>query len=216
MIRVVLADDHRVVLQGLKAILKNEQDIEVIGEAIDGLEALKMVEQERPDILVMDLMMPNLNGLETARLISKRGWTVKVIILSMHESEPYVVKALKNGVMGFIPKESGAEELVSAIRQVYCGQRYLNATVSDRVINSLITRVESGGLDPFDSLTERERAVFQMVAEGESSTEIAEKLSISPRTVETHRANMMRKLGLKTQTDLVKYAIKKGILTLDG
>jgi DNA-binding NarL/FixJ family response regulator len=215
-IKVLLADDHLVVLQGLRALLESEGDIEVVGEATDGLEAMMLLEKLLPDVLVMDLMMPNLNGLETARRIKKKGLPVKVVVLSMHESEPYVVQALKYGVMGYIPKDSSSEELVDAIRQVAKGQRYLNAVISDRVIDSLITRMDSGGLDPYDTLTSRERAVFQMVAEGESNSEIGQRLSISPRTVETHRANMMRKLGLKTQTDVVRYAIRRGILSLDG
>jgi DNA-binding NarL/FixJ family response regulator len=216
MIKVLLADDHRVVLQGLIALLEDDPDIAVVGEASDGLEALELTVKLKPDILVMDLMMPNLNGLEVARLLQKKNNPTKVIILSMHDSEPYVVQALKHGVMGYIPKDSSAEELVKAIRQVDDDGRYLSSSISYRVIDSLINRVDSGGLDPYDTLTERERAVFQMVAEGESSTEIAERLSISPRTVETHRANMMRKLALKTQTDVVRFAIKRGILSLDG
>ena len=216
MIKVLLADDHRVVLQGLIALLGDDPDLTVVGEASDGLEALELTVKLKPDILVMDLMMPNLNGLEVARLLQKKNNPTKVIILSMHDSEPYVVQALKYGVMGYIPKDSSAEELVKAIRQVADDERYLSSSISYRVIDSLINRVDSGGLDPYDTLTERERAVFQMVAEGESSTEIAERLSISPRTVETHRANMMRKLALKTQTDVVRFAIKRGILSLDG
>lgn len=216
MIKVLLADDHRVVLQGLMALLEGEEDIEVVGEASDGLQVLDMVEKLKPDILVMDLMMPNLNGLEAARVIQKRDLPVKIIMLSMHDSEPYVVRALKHGVMGYVPKDSSAEELVTAIHQVVSGQRYLSSTLSDRVLDSLINRMDSGGLDPFETLTERERSVFQMVAQGDSNTDIADKLSISPRTVETHRANMMRKLGLKTQTDVVKFAIRRGIMPLDG
>jgi DNA-binding NarL/FixJ family response regulator len=215
-IKVLLADDHRVVLQGLIALLEDEPDITVVGEASDGIEALELTVKYKPDILVMDLMMPNLSGLEVARLLEKKNNPTKVIILSMHDSEPYVVQALKFGVKGYIPKDSSAEELVRAIHQVANDERYLSSSISYRVIDSLINRVDSGGLDPYDTLTERERAVFQMVAEGESSTEIAERLSISPRTVETHRANMMRKLALKTQTDVVRFAIKKGILSLDG
>lgn len=215
-IKVVVADDHKVVLQGLCFLLNTEADIEVIGQASDGIEAIDLVEKLIPDILVMDLMMPNLNGLEAARQLNRRSPDVKIIILSMHNSEPYIVKALRYGVMGYIPKESSGEELVKAIHKVMAGKRYLSNVLSDLIIDSYINRIESGTLDPYETLTERERLVFQMVAEGNSNSEIAETLSIGQRTVETHRANMIRKLGLNTQTDVIRYAIKRGIVTLDG
>ena len=216
MIRVILADDHRVVLQGLKNLLENEKGIEVIGQASNGLEAIALVEKLKPDVLVMDLMMPNVNGLEAARLLKRREPNIKIIILSMHDSEPYIIQALRYGVLGYIPKESSAEELVKAIRTVSNGKRYLSGVLSDLIIDSFINRGESGELDPYDTLTERERLVFQMVAEGNSNADVAEVVSISQRTVETHRANMMRKLGLNTQTDVIRYAIKKGVISLDG
>ncbi len=216
MIKVIIADDHRVVLQGLGNLLERERGIEVIGQASNGLEAVELAEKLNPDVLVMDLMMPNLNGLEAARLLKKRTPNIKIIILSMHDSEPYIVQALRYGVLGYIPKESSAEELVKAIRTVFNGKRYLSNVLSNLIIDSFINRGESGALDPYDVLTERERLVFQMVAEGNSNSDVAEKVSISQRTVETHRANMMRKLGLTTQTDIIRYAIKKGIISLDG
>ncbi len=215
MIDVVLADDHLVVLQGLRAMLEAEAEINVIGEASDGIEVLDMLDRLQPDVLVMDLKMPNLNGLETARLLKKRGIRAKVIILSMHTSAPYVVQALKYGVMGYVSKDDSADELVDAISQVSEGERYLSPQLSDRIIDGFVNKMDSGTLNPYDALTERERMVFQMVAEGTSNNEIAEKLSISPRTVETHRANMMKKLDLRSQSDLIRYAIREGILSID-
>ncbi len=216
MVNIVLVDDHHVVRQGLKALLEAERDFQIVGEAGDGLEAVRLVERLKPDVMVVDLLIPGLNGLEVTRRVHQLSPTTRIIILSMHSNEAYVVEALKNGGSGYVLKDSSFEDLVRAVREVVAGRRYLSPPLSERAIETYVSqKSKSGSLDPYETLTAREREVLQMAAEGDSNNEIATKLSISPRTVETHRANMMRKIGLRSQTDLIRYALKKGILSLD-
>ncbi len=216
MVKIVLVDDHHVVRQGLKVLLEEERDFEIVGEASTGLDAVQLVERTRPDVLVVDLLIPGLNGLEVTRRVHQLLPHMRIIILSMHSNEAYVVEALKNGASGYVLKDSSFEDLVRAVREVMDGRRYLSPPLSERAIETYVSqKTKSGSLDPYDTLTAREREVLQLAAEGDSNNEIAAKLSISPRTVETHRANMMRKIGLRSQTDLIRYALKKGILSLE-
>lgn len=216
MTSIVLADDHPVVRQGLRALLEAETDFRLIGEAGDGLEAVQLAERLCPNVLVLDLMMPGLNGLEVARRVSQRTPQTRIVILSMYASEAYVLEAMKNGAAGYVLKDSTAADLVKAIREVAAGRRYLSSPLSERAIEVYIESAKATTLDLYDTLTTREREVFQMVVEGRTNAEIAARLIISPRTVETHRANLTRKLGLRTQTELIRYALRRGILSLDN
>ena len=213
MISVLLADDHQVVLSGLKAMLAGEPEFRVVGEATDGLQVVPLVEQHKPDVLVLDLMMPGLNGLEVARQLDKRAPSTKVVILSMHANEAYVVEALRAGAAGYVLKQSPGNELGQAIRAVMTGRRYLSPPLSDEVLRRFEERMTSAALDPYETLSGREREVLQLAAEGLTNAEIGKRLDIGKRTVETHRANLIRKLDLKSHADLVKYAIRRGLIT---
>jgi DNA-binding NarL/FixJ family response regulator len=213
MISVMLADDHQVVLSGLKAMLAGETEFQIIGEASDGLQVVPMVEERKPDVLVLDLMMPGLNGLEVARQLEKKVPSTRVVILSMHANEAYVVEALRAGASGYVLKQSPGNELGQAIRAVMTGRRYLSPPLSDEVLQRFEERMHTTALDPYDTLSGREREVLQLAAEGLTNAEIGKKLDIGKRTVETHRANLIRKLDLKSHADLVKYAIRRGLIT---
>lgn len=215
MITIILADDHRIVRQGLRALLEAEPDLQLIGETGDGLEAVQLVRRRQPDVVVLDLMMPSINGLEATRQISDCRPQTHIIILSMHADEGYVLEALRNGAAGYVLKDSSADDLVRAVREVVAGRRYLSAPLSERAIEVYMQKARETSLDPYEKLTNREREVLHLAAEGHSSAEIAERLSISSRTVETHRANMMRKLDLHSQTDLIRYALKRGIIPME-
>lgn len=209
---IVLADDHKVVRQGLGSLLKAEPDFNVVGEANDGLEAVRLTERLQPDVLLVDLAMPGLGGLEVIRQVNKRFPQIHIIVLSMHATEAYVLEALRNGASGYILKESSVTEVVKGVREVAAGRRFLSSSLSQRAIEASLDRAETGPSDPYETLTNREREVLQLVAEGHSSSEIGRRLFISPRTVEIHRQNMMRKLGLRNQAELIRYALTKGIL----
>jgi two-component system response regulator NreC len=211
---VVLADDHAIVRQGLRAVLEAASEFNVVGEAADGLQVLDVVEQMRPNVLVLDLMMPGLNGLEITRQVRIRCPQTRVVILSMHADEAYVMEALRNGAAGYVLKEASTTEVAQAVREVAAGRRYLSQPLSERAIEVYAEKAQSGPLDLYDTLTTREREVLQLCVEGCSSTEMATRLGISPRTADTHRANLMRKLGLQNQTALVRYALRRGILPL--
>jgi len=215
MTTIVLADDHHVVRHGLRALLAAEPDFEIIGEAADGLETVRLAESLRPNILLVDLMMGGINGLEVTRQVTKRVPETAVVILSMYGNQGYVVEALRGGAKAYVLKESTAEELVRAIHEVAAGRHYLSSSLSERVIEGYIRKPEASGLDPYDTLTAREREVLHMAAHGNTSAEIADQLFISRRTVEIHRANVMRKLGLHNQTQLLRYALQRGILPPD-
>ncbi|MCC6189608.1 MAG: response regulator transcription factor [Anaerolineales bacterium] len=215
-IRIVLADDHPVVRHGVRGLLQAEPEFVVVGEATDGLETVQLVEKLQPEVLVVDLMIPGVNGLEVIRQIRQRLPLIRIVVLSMHANEPYVLEALRNGAAGYVLKDSSAGDLVLAVRQVLAGQRYLSPPLSERAVEAYLQRSRETSFDPYDALTEREREVLHLAAEGLSNPDVAARLSISPRTVETHRANLMRKLGLKTQTDLIRYALKRGILPMEG
>jgi two-component system, NarL family, response regulator NreC len=213
---IVLADDHRVVREGLRALLEAEPGFRVVGQAGDGLEAVELVARLQPRVLVVDLMMPSLNGLEVVRQVASRAPGTRVIVLSMHANEAYVLDALRHGVAGYVLKDASGAELVRAVREVMAGRRYLSAPLSLRAIDAYAERARALPGDAYEALTSRERQVFQLAAEGHTSAEIAERLGISPRTAETHRANLMRKLGLRSQGDLVHFALQRGLLPLEG
>lgn len=211
---IVLADDHPVVRQGLRAVFESQDDLTVIGETSDGLETVQTVERLMPDVLVLDLMMPHLNGLEVVQNISKRASSTRVVILSMHRDESYVVKALQHGAMAYVLKDACAGELLRAVRAVAAGHLYFSEPFSEGGIQAYRDKAREAEIDSYDTLTEREREVLQLAAEGNSNPEIASRLFISPRTVETHRARLMQKLELHNHTDLIRYALKRGIISL--
>jgi DNA-binding NarL/FixJ family response regulator len=213
-ISIVLGDDHKVILRGLRAVLEAQPGFAVIGEASDGLKVAALVEKLKPDILVLDLMMPGLSGFDVTRRVTKRLPKTRVVILTMYSSEPHVIEALRSGAMAYVVKDASAEELVTAIREAAAGRRFLSTPFSSDLIESYLKR--PGGTDPYETLTPREREVLHLVAEGLTSSEIAARLFISPRTAESHRANLMRKLGLRSRTDLVRFAFQRGIVPLES
>ncbi|HEX8951514.1 MAG TPA: response regulator transcription factor, partial [Polyangia bacterium] len=204
--QILLADDHQVIIDGLKALLSGEPDMEVIGQATDGLQVLPRVLELKPEVLVLDLMMPGLGGLEVARQVRDRAPATKVIVLSMHNNDAYVVEALRNGAVGYVLKQAEARALVDAIRAVRGGGRYLSPPLSEEKLQRWEMDAKAAPFDPYDTLSTREREVLQLAAEGLTSAAIGERLAIGKRTVETHRANLQRKLGVRTQADLVRFA----------
>lgn len=213
---IVLGDDHTVVRQGLRRLLEAEPDFSILGECADGLGVVSMVERVKPNVLILDLIMPGLGGLEVTRQVGRYSPQTRTVILSMHSSEAYVMEALKNGAAAYVLKESSGEELVQAVREVVAGRRYLSPPLSERVIDTYLQKAENITPDRYESLSARERQVFHLTAEGRTNVEIADRLCISPRTVEAHRAHLMRKLGMRNHTELVRYAIRRGVLSLEG
>jgi two-component system, NarL family, response regulator NreC len=213
-VTLLLADDHPIVRQGLRHLLECEPEFRIVAEAGDGIEALQKAELFKPDILVVDMMMPGVNGLEVLRQVRKISPTTRSIVLSMQSADAYVVEALKNGAAGYVLKETGPGELVNAVREVIKGNQFLSAKLSERFLSSG-KEIENMPLDAYETLTPREREILQMTAEGLTSTEIGDKLMISPRTVEVHRSNLTIKLGIKNQADLIRFAIRRGILPMD-
>ncbi len=215
-IRVLLAEDHTIVRKGIRALLDAEDDIEVISEAEDGQDAMTQVEQFSPDVAILDHIMPVLNGLEATRQIRKRFPEVKVLVLTMHTSEEYVLQFLRAGAAGYLIKTTAPKELVTAIRVVHQGDSYLSPSISKMVIEGYVQQSAKIDLeDAYETLTDRERQVLQMITEGFSNREIAEQLSISIKTVNNHRVNLMDKLDIRNTAKLVKYAIRKGVISLN-
>jgi len=213
---IVLADDHAIVRQGLRALLDDEPGLTVVGEAADGIEAVDLVDKLRPSVLVVDIMMPGLGGLDvTQRVARRRSRRTKVVVLSMHSDEAYRIKALQNGALAYVRKDAGASELIQAIHAAASGRHHFNPPFSEQSIEQY--RKSAGGpeKDVYETLTPREKEILHLTAEGLSQQEIAERLFIDRRTVETHRRNLRRKLGVRTQTDLVIWAVKHGLLTVD-
>lgn len=209
---LILADDHQILREALRMLLEMQPDLRVIAETGDGLEALQLTEKHKPDVLIVDMMMPGLSGLEVARRAKRASPATKVLVLSMHDTESYVVESLQAGVAGYVLKKSSSQELVFAIRQALAGNLFLSPPLNERAIQAYMQRAQDARTaDPLDALTERELEVFQLAAEGLSNPQIAERLVVSVRTVEMHRSNLMKKLGLKTQTDLVKFAVNHGV-----
>ncbi len=215
-VTVLLADDHPIVRQGLRHLLEAEPDLKIVGEAEDGLQAVQLTEKLRPNVLIVDIMMPGLNGLEVLRQVKDRSPATCSIVLSMQSADVYVVEALKSGALGYVLKETGPSELVNAVQQVISGKRYLSPRLSERLIDVLLQTTDELTLDPYETLTNRERELLQMAAEGLTTAAIAKRLSISPRTAELHRSRMMDKLGLNNQTELIRYALKRGILPMEN
>jgi two-component system response regulator NreC len=215
-IRVLLADDHTIVRKGIRSLLDGEPNIEVVGEAEDGREAVDKVEQLTPDIVLMDITMPRLNGLEATRQIKKLFPQVNVLVLTMYTNEEYIFQLLQAGASGYLVKQSAPGELVSAIYAVHRGDSFLSPAISKTIIDEYLRQNEdTSHEDSYNALTLREREVLQLITEGCSNREVAEKLHISIKTVGVHRVNLMEKLNIHNTTELVKYALRKGIISLD-
>ena len=215
-ITVLVAEDHTIVRKGICSLLDGKTGIEVIGEAEDGWEAIKKVEALLPDVVLMDISMPHLNGLEATRQIKKMFPQVKVLALTMYTNEEYIGQALQAGASGYVVKQAAPSELISAIQAAYRGDSFLSPSISKTVIDEYLkhTGVPSQD-DSYAKLTDREREVLQLIAEGCSSRDIADRLQISVKTAGVHRTNIMDKLGIHNVTDLIKYALRKGIISLD-
>jgi len=214
-IRVLLAEDHTIVRQGISALLRSEPDIEVVGEAADGLEALELAKKLIPDVVLMDIAMRNLNGLEATRKIKKLFPHTKVLVLTMYDNEEWIFQILRVGASGYLIKDSAMTELTSAIRAVHQGDSYLSPSISKKVIDEYIRKAEmgeKGGLE--DLLSGREREILQLIAEGHSVPQIASLLCISKKTVEAHKNHIMEKLNIRDKVGLVKYAIRTGLTKL--
>jgi two-component system response regulator NreC len=214
-IRVLLADDHRMLREGIRALLERQEDIQVVGEAADGREAVRLTTQLCPDVVVMDVSMPMLNGIEATRQIRRDCPDVRVLILTVHESEEYVAQLLVAGASGYIIKRAAGDELVSAIRAVQQGEAFLYPSIARVVIEDYVRRLQAGtGLSAQEVLTDREREVLQLIAEGYTNREIADLLHLSIKTVQNHRSKIMNKLDLHDRGELIKYAIQQGIIHL--
>jgi DNA-binding NarL/FixJ family response regulator len=214
-VTLLLADDHQIVREGLWALLRGVADFRVVGEAADGQEAVQEAERLQPDVAVLDLMLPGINGLEVARRVVRRSPRTRIVMLSMHADEAYVLESLRAGASAYVLKDAGADELIQGIRAAASGKRYFSPPLSEPALGAYARKAVGAPLDPYHTLTAREREVLQMTAEGRSGTEIAQRLFISPRTVESHRANLMRKLGLRNLKEVVRYAVQRGVLPPD-
>ncbi|MFL5806810.1 MAG: response regulator [Roseiflexaceae bacterium] len=214
MTTIVLADDHALIREGLRAVLDSEPGYAVVGETADGLAAVDLVARLQPDVLIVDLMLPGLSGLEVIHRVRRRVPQTHIVALSMHANESYVLAALRNGAAGYVLKDAGSTEIIQAVREVVAGRRYLSPPLSQYALEVYIQKAKGLPLDSYEMLTTREREVLHLAAQSYTTAAIAARLALSPRTVETHRANLMRKLGLRTQTDLIRYALQHGIITL--
>lgn len=212
-IRILLADDHGVVRQGLRFILERQPGMEVVGEAGTGREALKLAEELNPDIVIMDIAMPQLNGIEATAQIVKRSPPTGVIILSMHSDEGYLVRALSAGARGYLLKDSAEVDLVRAVQAVAGKKPFFSPAISQTLLEEYMGYLQQKGLqDSYDLLTEREKEILQLLAEGKSNKEVAEILNLSPYTVETHRTHLMQKLNLHNTAEIVLYAVRKKLI----
>ena len=214
-VSVVLVDDHPIVRQGLRALLESQPDIQIAGEAEDGLDAVELLDRVKPDVMVLDLMMPGLNGLDTITQARQRSPRTHIVVLSMYANEAYVLEAMRNGAEAYVLKKDLPEEALEAIREVAAGRPFLSRTLSAHAIELYRERASRRPEEPHDRLTNREREVLQLTVEGHTTADVAARLSISKRTVEMHRANLMRKLGLRTRVQLIRYALRRGILPME-
>jgi DNA-binding NarL/FixJ family response regulator len=213
MIRIILAEDHAVMRHGLRLVLEEQKDFQVVGEAGDGREAVTLAESLKPDVAVLDISMPNMNGIEAARQISAKQPGVSIVVLSMHSDEGYVLRALKAGARGYLLKESPEADLIHAIRSVSQGKAFFSPAVSRMLVEDYVRQLRDKDIqDSYELLTQRERELLQLIAEGKSNKDVANMLNLSLYTVETHRGNIMEKLNLHSVPELILYAVRKGVI----
>jgi two-component system response regulator NreC len=213
-IRVLLADDHNLMRRGLRLVIEQHSDLIVVGEAEDGRQAVSQADALKPDVAVLDIGMPNLNGIEAAKQITEGESGAAVVILSMYSDETYILRALKAGARGYLLKDSAEADLERAIRAVAGGKSFFSPTVSKVLLEDYMRKLQrTGGENSYDLLTSREKEILQLVAEGKSNKDVADMLSLSVHTVETHRGNLMEKLKLKGVPELILYAVRKGIIS---
>ena len=212
-IRILMVDDHAVLRDGIRALLSLHDDIEVVGEASEGKEAVGKAQELMPDVVIMDIAMPGMDGLEATRRIKKKHPKMKVLVLTQHDNKEYILSVIKAGASGYVPKRALGSELVSAIRAVQEGDSFLYPSAAAALIEDYLQQTKDE--DPYDQLTAREREIFKLIAEGHTSREIADMLFLSPRTVQGHRLKIMEKLNLHNRTELIKYAMRKGLVSLD-
>jgi two-component system, NarL family, response regulator NreC len=214
MIRIILADDHVVMRNGLRLLLERQPNFEVVGEAADGRQTVEICDKLRPDVLVLDIAMPNLNGIEAARQVSAKWPQTAIVILSMHSDESYVLRALKAGARAYLLKDSAEADLINAIRAVSDGKAFFSPAISKMLVEDYMRRLEQRGVeDSYELLTTREREILQLLAEGKSNKEVATMLTLSLYTVETHRGNILQKLNLHSVPELILYAVRKGVIS---
>jgi len=212
-VRIVLADDHTIVRHGLRLVLERQPDFAVVGEASNGREAVDVIAQENPDIAVMDIAMPLLNGIEAAKKITEERLKTVVVILSMHSDESYILRALRAGARGYLLKDSAENDLIQAIRAVYAGKAFFSPAVSRVLADDYLRQIQQQGVeDPYELLTARERELLQLIVELKSTKDIAGLLGVSPRTIDTHRGNLMQKLNVHSIPELILYAMRKGVI----
>jgi two-component system, NarL family, response regulator NreC len=212
--RILLADDHKLMRSGLKALIEQQPDLTVVGEADDGRQAVALAASLKPDLLVMDIGMPNLNGIEAALQITQANPATAIVILSMHSDESYVLRALKAGAKGYLLKDSAESDLIRAVHAVAGGKSFFSPAVSKVLLDDYVRKLQrSGAEDAYDLLTPREREILQLIAEGKSNKDVANLLNLSVYTVETHRSNIMEKLNLRGIPELILYAVRKGIIS---
>jgi two-component system response regulator NreC len=213
-VRIVLADDHTILRHGLRLVLEREPDFAVIGEASNGREAIDLVIRETPDVVIMDIAMPLLNGIEATRRIHEERLKTAVVILSMHADEGYILKALRAGARGYLLKDSADADLIQAVRAVNAGKAFFSPAVSKVLADDYLRQMRQQGVDdPYDLLTPRERELLQLIVELKSTKDIAALLNLSPHTIDTHRANLMQKLNVHSTAELILYAVRKGVIT---
>ncbi len=211
-IKILVADDHAILRDGIRALLDLHDDIEIIGEASEGNEAIEKTRELMPDIIVMDIAMPGMDGLEATRRIKKKNPQVKILILTQHDNREYIISAIKAGAAGYVPKKALGSELISAIRAVHRGESFLYPSAAAALIQDYLHQVEE---EPYDLLTAREREILKLIAEGHTSREVAEMLFISLKTVLGHRTKLMDKLDIHNRTELIRYAMRKGLVSMD-
>ncbi|MFA6133141.1 MAG: response regulator transcription factor [Phycisphaerae bacterium] len=210
-IRVFLADDHVMVREGLAALVSRDDRFEVVGQTGDGMAALEQIGQLKPDVAILDITMPGLNGLDVCRELAKRASGTAILMLTIHDDDQFIARALEYGASGYLLKEAAVDQLINALQTVANGQVYLGQGISRAVLQ----RIARGGEDPYDRLTSRERQVLQLIVEGKTSRQVADNLGLAVKTVETHRCHLMQKLNIHDQTCLVKYALRRGIVSLE-
>jgi DNA-binding NarL/FixJ family response regulator len=212
-IKVLLVDDHAMMREGMSALLNTCNDIEIVGEAADGNEAIRKCKEKEPDVIVMDITMPDMDGLEATRQIKRKNKNIKVVILTQHQNREYILSAVKAGADGYVPKGAVSSELISGIHAVYKGDSFLHPSIATAIVEDY--RMQAGN-DPFDSLTAREREVLKLLADGNTCRAISGMLFISLKTVTGHRTKIMEKLDIHNRTELIKYAVRKGLTSVDS